>query len=180
MKKIDNEKILDVIYDLADNADMRIGEFIEKLEEEYGEAWIPEGIPEEIANELAEGRAAKKRERDAAKQSESESKAAEEIRRFREVFPDVKAENIPEEVWEAVSEGIPLAYAYALYKVESDGLSSYADEVNKRNSEKGAAAVSEGPTEPDYTKEQVENMSGKDVRRNYKGIVKAMKHWRFN
>ena len=64
MKRIDNEKILDMIYDLADGAGMRIDDFMAKLERDYGvEAPIPEGIPEEIALEIAEARELKKRER---------------------------------------------------------------------------------------------------------------------
>jgi hypothetical protein len=40
-------------------------------------------------------------------------------------------------------------------------------------------AVQNGNTEPSFTKEQVERMSGGDVRKNYKSILKAMKSWKF-
>ena len=55
-----------------------------------------------------------------------------------------------------------------------------AEETNRRNSEKGAAAKSEGSVEPGFTMEQVEKMDAPEVRRNYKGIIKAMKNWRIN
>lgn len=180
MKRINNEQILDTIYDLADGAGMRIDEFIAKLEEDFGER-LPdlENIPEEIANELIEAREAKKKARKEGRIKKSETEAAEEIARFREIFPDVKPEDIPESVWEDVSEGASLLHAYALYTVTQDSLTRHANDVNERNSKRGAAADSQGSTEPVFTKEQVEKMSGKDIKSNYKGILNAMKNWRF-
>ncbi|MBO4277696.1 MAG: hypothetical protein J5925_04810 [Clostridia bacterium] len=180
MKKINNEQILDMIYDLADAAGMRIDGFMEKLGEEYGVKAIPDGLPDEIAAELAEARELKKKERAAAKKAESENAAAAEIKRFREIFPGVNAEDIPEEVWEDVAAGADLPHAYAFYRIRGEGEKTYADEVNRRNSEKGAAAAGDGATEPAYTKDDVEKMSGGEVRKNYKNIVRAMKNWRFN
>lgn len=180
MKRINNEQILDTIYDLADAAGMRIDEFIAKLEEDFGEK-LPdlENIPEEIANELIEAREAKKKARKEGRIKKSETEAAEEIARFREIFPDVKPEDIPESVWDDVSEGASLLHAYALYTVTQDSLKRHANDVNERNSKRGAAADSQGSTEPVFTKEQVEKMSGKDIKSNYKGILNAMKNWRF-
>ena len=180
MKRINNEQILDIIYDLADGAGMRIDEFIAKLEEDFGEK-MPDldGIPEEIANELIEARETKKQARKESRIKKSDTEAAEEIARFRELFPDVKPEDIPESVWDDVTAGATLSHAYALYAVTQDSLKRHADDVNERNSKRGAEANSQGSTEPIFTKEQVERMSGKDIKSNYKGILNAMKNWRF-
>lgn len=181
MKRIDNEKILDMIYDLADGAGMRIDDFMAKLERDYGvEAPIPEGIPEEIALEIAEARELKKRERADRRKAESDTAAEAEIKLFRELFPDVSSDEIPDEVWEDVENGADLAHAYAFYALKNSSEREYAEGVNRRNSEKGAAAGGDGATEPVYSKEQVERMSGGDVRKNYKSIVRAMKSWKFN
>ena len=51
--------------------------------------------------------------------------------------------------------------------------------MNRRNGET-SAAVGDPAAEQEITKEQVERMSGKDVRKNYKNIIHAMKNWRFN
>ena len=57
MKTINNEKILDVIYDLADSNGMRIDRFLELIEEEFGAQPIStEGLPEEIVTELENAR----------------------------------------------------------------------------------------------------------------------------
>lgn len=181
MKKINNEQILDTVYDLADAAGMRIDAFLEKIEETFGESMPSlEGIPEDIAQELLTARESKKAMRKQSRQQKSEDEASAEIKRFRELFPDVSADDIPEEVWEDVANGSTLSHAYALYTVSQDSLKRYADNVNSRNSVKGAAASSDGSTEPIFTKEQVEKMSGKDVKNNYKGILNAMKNWRYN
>lgn len=181
MKRITNEQILDTIYDLADTAGMKIDAFIEKIEEAFGDPMPSlEGVPEEIAQELLAARESKKETRKQSRKQKSDAEASAEIKRFRELFPDVNAEDIPEEVWDDVASGSTLSHAYALYTVSQDSLKRYADNVNSRNSHKGAAASSDGSTEPVFTKEQVEKMSGKDVKSNYKGILKAMKSWRYN
>ena len=90
-----------------------------------------------------------------------------EIKRFRELFPDVSADTIPDEVWDDVQSGATLSHAYALYLASTNALARYADDVNKRNSSVGAYASSEGSTEPVFTKEQVEKMSNKDIKNNY-------------
>lgn len=181
MKRINNEQILDTVYDLADAAGMRIDEFLETLEERFGEETpLPDGIPEEIADELYAARASKKEERRKKRVAKSSEEAAEEIKRFREVFPEVAAESIPDEVWEDVAAGATLAHAYALYSVENELLNRHASGINMRNSQKSAAASSDGSTEPVFTREQVEKMDGKDIKNNYKGILRAMKSWRFN
>lgn len=181
MKRINNEQILDRIYDLADEAGMRIDDFMAKLEADYGEK-LPdlEGIPQEIAEELLSAREAKKEQKKQSRIEQSEKDAEEEIRKFREIFPDVKAEDVSDEVWERVANGETLAGAYALFLITEEKLNEYASDVNDKNSRRGAKAVSDGSTEPVFTKELVEKMSDKDVKSNYKGILKAMKNWKFN
>lgn len=180
MKKINNEQILDIIYDLADMNGIRIDELIERIEEEFGEQ-LPEldGIPEEIAEELKTARESKKEMRKQNRQKESEKETEAEIKVFRELFPEVATDEIPDEVWEDVAKGASLSHAYSLFLVKNEMLKKHAEGINERNSEKGAFANSDGSTEPVFTKEQVEKMSGKDVKSNYKGILKAMKNWRF-
>ncbi len=181
MKKINNEQILDTIYDLASAQGMRIDQFLEHIEDTFGDPMPDtEGIPEEIALELQNARNSKKEIRRKDRLEKNRKETAEDIKRFREIFPDVAAEDIPEEVWADVAQGTSLAHAYALYCMNRDMLDRYAQDVNTRNSKRGAFADSKGSTEPVFTKEQVERMSNKDIKSNYKGIIKAMKNWRFN
>ncbi len=181
MKRINNEQILDRIYDLADEAGMRIDDFMAKLEADYGER-LPdlEGVPQEIADELLSAREVKKEQKKQNRIKQSEADAEAEIKRFRELFPETKAEEIPDEVWDSVAQGESLAGAYALFLIAEERLKERASDVNDRNSRLSAKAVSDGATEPVFTKELVEKMSGKEIKNNYKGILKAMKNWKFN
>ena len=157
MKRVNNEVILDTIYDLADRAGMKIDAFLEKIEDTFGEP-LPDldGIPESIAAEVYSGRESKKEMRKQNRMKKDKEDAAEEIKRFRELFPDVAPDDIPQEVWDDVAKGASLSHAFALYTVQQNKLQSYAKDVNSRNSAKGAAAGSDGSTEPIFTKEQVE------------------------
>ncbi len=179
MKGINNEQILDTIYDLADSLGLRIDEFLERVEEEFGEQ-LPslEGLPESIVQELRDSRESKKELRRQSRIKKSADEKDAEIKRFREIFGNVEAESIPESVWEDVADGASLYHAYALYLVNKDMLDRHAESVNARNAESGAFASSDGATEQSFTKEQVEKMSGKDVKSNYKNIIKAMKSWK--
>lgn len=180
MKRINNEKILDTVYDLADSLGLRIDEFLDRVEEEFGEQPIDtNGLPENIVNELNQARDARKQQRKLARDQKSSEEISGDIRRFREVFKDVSADDIPDTVWEDVQNGASLVHAYALYLIESDRDSARAESINRKNGESGAAAGSDGSLEPVFTKEQVEKMSGKDVKKNYKNILKAMKNWRY-
>ncbi len=181
LKRINNEQILDTIYDLADGLGLRIDQFLERVEEEFGEQPInTDGLPEEVVNALDEARENKKSQRRQARAQKSSEEMSAEIKKFREIFPDVSADDIPETVWEDVQNGETLSYAYAYHLATSDALNRYADGINQRNSNAGAYASSDGATEPVYTKEQVEKMSGKEIKNNYKNILSAMKNWKFN
>ena len=181
MKRLNNEQILDIIYDLADANGMKITDFLAKVEEQFGEKQGSlEGLPQEIADELKAAREDKKALRKDIRQKQNKEEIMAEIKRFRELFPDVSPDDIPEEVWEDVSNGASLTHAYALFELSNANLNAHAKNVNELNSRRGAAAASDGSTEPSFTKEQVERMSGKDIKSNYKNILKAMKNWKFN
>ncbi len=180
MKRINNETILDTVYDLADANGLRIDEFMERLDEEFGEQPIDRtGLPENVIAELDAAKGYRAEQRKNARIQQSEAAMNEDIKRFRELFPEISAEDIPESVWAEVENGVSLAHAYALYTLTEESLKRIAEGVNRRNGGVDAKAVSAGSTEPTFTKEQVERMSGKDVKSNYKNILKAMKSWRY-
>ncbi len=180
MNRINNEQILDIVYDLADANGLRIDEFIDRLDEEFGEQPIDtEGLPENVIAKLDAAKGYRAEQRRAARARKNEESMSEDIKRFREIFPDVSADDIPESVWEEVQNGVSLAHAFALYTLSEENTKRIAESVNRRNGDIGARAESAGPTEPVFTKEQVEKMSNKDVKSNYKNILKAMKGWRY-
>ncbi|MBQ5837032.1 MAG: hypothetical protein IIW39_00025 [Clostridia bacterium] len=180
MKRINNEAILDTVYDLADANGLRIDRFLELIEEEFGEQPIDtEGLPEEVITELKNARINLKEQKKQLRLQKDNEAMAQDVRAFRESFPDVSADSIPDSVWEEVANGVSLPHAYALYEAVSSRLNERAESVNARNGNISEMSVQNGVTEPEFTKEQVEKMSGKDVRSNYKNILKAMKSWHF-
>jgi hypothetical protein len=175
-----NEQILDAIYDLADEKNMKIDDFILQMQADFeaGLSKSREGLPEEIIDELENARMLKKENRLSKKQSELSENIRNEAKRFKEVFPDVNPQDIPDSVWDTVAEGIPLLYAYALYTITEKLDSDYAGKVNNENSSRAAIKTGDGETEPSFTKEQVEAMSPKEISKNYKGILKSISKWK--
>ena len=159
MQRINNETILDTVYDLADAAGLRIDEFMRRVEETFGskEASL-DGLPEEVAQELIAARESKKQLARDRREKERESANSAEIRSFREIFPDVSADDIPEEVWDDVANGATLSHAYALYAARQSRLDDYAAGVNRRNGETSAAVG-----DPAAEQEIKDELEGKTV-----------------
>ena len=183
-KTITNDEILDAVYDIADARGIRIDEFIAQLQEDYAELpmkYADGELPEEVLAELESAKAMRREMRDSKRKSEEDAKLREDVAAFRELFPEVKPEDIPEEVWAEVSEGMDLKHAYALYALTGKQSGGHAEQVNRENAsraEGAVAAANDGSTEPSFTPEQVEKMSAKDVAKNYKSILQSFKNWR--
>ncbi len=177
---VSNDRILDAVYDLADICGMRIDEFILHLQEEYGDPeFETDGLPEEVVAELQNARTLRRESRDAKRKSEQDGMLREEVAAFRERFPEVRADDIPESVWAEVAAGMDLNHAFAFYLVSEKQDGGHADAVNYENAVRSAATVGDGSTEPVYSREEVERMSSKDVARNYKSILRSMTGWKF-
>lgn len=69
----------------------------------------------------------------AQQQNEAAAKRQADIKNFMEAFPDVKAENIPKEVWTAVAGGKTLVEAYALHEAARLKNELAAEKQNTKN-----------------------------------------------
>lgn len=179
MKTVNNETVLDVVYDLASGMGMRIGDFLDRLQADYGDPAIDTaGLPEEVVAELEHAKTLRKESRDAKRKQAETEQRDKDIAAFRQQFPDLSAGEIPEEVWEEVASGMDLLHAYAFYLMTKGKKGDHADAVNKGNLARSAPALGEGSTEPSFTREEVERMSQKDVKKNYKNILNSMRKWK--
>ena len=105
-----------------------------------------------------------------------------DIAHFEELFPEVKPEEIPNEVWQAVEAGESLTGAYAVFFVETlrkkeaeEKENAAAEEEHRR---KAPPRVKDGgERESVFDPEKVKNMSREEVRRHYGEILEAMKQW---
>lgn len=137
--------------------------------------------PEDVAKQLTAAEKTKSEHRKAKyEQSEKES-VDTQIGEFLKAFPGISPEEVPEEVWNEVKNGISLSHAYALWKLKSAGDTgtAKAEEINAANASR-ALPVANDRSEPlDFTKEDVEKMPSSAVKGNYKKILNSMKKWTF-
>ncbi len=92
------------------------------------------------------------------------------------LFPGVTEEDIPEEVWQSVKEGVPLSAAYALYERKQAVRANAAKAVNDRNA-KGSFGRTDPAPDGGFTPEEVRAMSPAEVHKNYAKIIASMRHW---
>ncbi len=100
-----------------------------------------------------------------------------ELGEFSELFPDTELKKIPQNVWDSVKEGLPLAAAYALYEKKTETGRALAHTVNQRNAERSSGAVGRENGSEYYSPAEVRKMSAAEVRKNYNTIIESMKKW---
>lgn len=113
--------------------------------------------------ELQEARAAAQRIRD-------------EYAEFGTLYPDVSVQSIPDDAWEDIRRGIPIAAAYALAERRRAHTAEVADEANKRNANRSSGEVS-GEAPSFFTAREVRAMTPAEVRENYRKILLSMPKW---
>ena len=101
-----------------------------------------------------------------------------EMGEFSSVFPEVKLESVPREVWESVKGGVPLAAAYALYEKKAIAHERLAQSVNAKNSEQSSGAIGKKYDSGYYSPAEVRKMSAAEVREKYNVIIESMKKWK--
>jgi hypothetical protein len=182
-QKYESDPRIQFVQGLAEMYGLTPEQYIEavKQQEEQAklDALIQQNIPQDVAQEILESR--KFREQWEAEQAQ---KQQEELQRmefmdFFQNYPDVKPEEIPQEVWERNTQGVPLKYAYMEYEHKNlkDRLGKL--EKNNSNSQSTAGSVT-GQGAPEgafFTREQVEKMSVAEVNRHWKAITESMKRW---
>ena len=114
----------------------------------------------------------------APEEDKSEKKMREDVAILRKLFPALKPEEIPDEVWDKVREGEGLAASYALYFLIGLKEKERIEEQNRKNEEKAPPRIKSGKTpEEYYTPETVKHMTPAEVRRHYAAILKSMDSW---
>lgn len=102
----------------------------------------------------------------------------EDIALFRSLFPEVKGEQIPQEVWDRVEAGESLAASYALFAVQKFREEEKISRINEENGKKAPPPVEGGSAEGDYfSPEAVKNMSRSEIRKHYDKILSSMEKW---
>lgn len=126
-----------IIAELAKLNNISEAEAIQNLRDNIEKAKIEEikansDIPDEVAKELLEARRIKAEYAEKQKTEESNK----EFTDFVKDYPNVKAEEIPQEVWETQKQGVPLKYAYQSYLLGQMMKENQILKQNASNSEK--------------------------------------------
>ncbi|MBQ3075352.1 MAG: hypothetical protein IJC26_04720 [Clostridia bacterium] len=117
-------------------------------------------------------------EEEVQEQVSPEQRMEEDIELFRALFPEVKGEEIPQEVWDRVEQGESLAASYALFAVKKYRQEQRVSRVNEENGKKAPPPVEGGDKEGEYfSPEAVKNMSRNEIRKNYDKILSSMEKW---
>ena len=103
----------------------------------------------------------------------------EDIALFHSMFPEVKGEDIPEEIWEAVENGESLSAAWALYTLCQEREQEKIRKKNRENEEKAPPRIHTKGEEDDYfSPDAVRSMSRREIQQNYRAILKSMEKWK--
>ncbi len=136
----------------------------------------PEKETEEKSESISE-EAANENENEA--DTSDESFVKEDIKRLKETFPDIKQEDIPNEVWESVKKGESLSGAYALYFVKQLKAKADIERINELNRKKAPPKIKhDGGDETYFSPEEVRSMSEAQVRKHYNAILASMDNWK--
>lgn len=106
-------------------------------------------------------------------------KLNEEYSNFKELFPDIKISELPDEVEKSVNTGVPLDAACALHKVRREAAEKKAAEVNESNRKLSAGAVRKS-TSNYLTIEEISAMSQLEVRKNFDLVLESLQNLKNN
>lgn len=171
------KRMAEIIEELAENEGKSPERFLLGIVESAEKARIDKfnSLPPEIQSEIAEAEEAKRYSRAEKRRARDMRRFDEQLAAFTGAFPGVRAEDIPEKVWQDVADGIPLAYAYA-YERMTAGKTS--DDINAEN-EARSLPVSPGRAEQtSFTESEVEKMTPAAVKSNFARIIDSMRKWR--
>lgn len=174
----------------------RLGMTVEQLiendkryeEQERLNELIQKNIPKEYAEKLLKVDELEKWKHQTEQERQEEIKKREEEQRkqqmyqeFFQMYPDVKPEQIPAEVFQMVRDGHRLAAAYAIYENKLLKQQYQTQQANQKNAESSTgSAKSQGSTGGFISREQFEanKTNQKWVIANLDLIEKSRKQWK--
>lgn len=153
----------------------------QQMEQEMIEELSNQQIPEHIARRLIESEKKEKQWQQERAMLEQQQQKERNMLDFITAFPNVKAEEIPVEVWKNVESGIPLKYAYIehQYKLIQNG-----QETQKKNQENADISTGSVKGKLDITNDHItaETFEAKKhdqswVKKNFTKIMESRAKW---
>lgn len=140
----------------------------------------PAGDPESTPEESAAQDVTEAGSGDSAPADPGEEEIARlknDVALLLELFPKLKADAVPQEVWDRVREGDSLSAAYCLWLVKTVKEKKRIGEVNEKNRAASLPKLDTGSDEGFFTREAVKRMSQEQIRKNLDSILRSMDSW---
>jgi hypothetical protein len=145
LKQLETDPRLSFVEEMANAYGMSPQQYIEAVkeaqEQERLNQLIEQNIPEEYAREMLESRKFREQFESEKRHKEQEERQMREYQDFFETFPNVKVEDISQETWLKVNQGVPLKYAYMEHENSILKREKNAQEVNAKNAETSTGSV---------------------------------------
>ena len=134
--------------------------------------------PTDMAQELARLREQVTSLRETlASQKAAYQRAGAEYAEFFTLFPAVSLSALPDDVWQSVQKGVPLAAAYALEERRAAVQAEKAQKVNQINREKSSGALNPTGNSDNFSLAEVRDMTPAEVRANFDKIMESVTQW---
>lgn len=108
--------------------------------------------------------------------AQREERISREYTEFLELYPETPIASLPQEVWQEVEKGTPLAAAYALAERKRSLRVGRAADSNTSNRTRSAGAVRNAES-IEFSPAEVRAMSSQEVRANLSKIMRSMQKW---
>lgn len=189
-EKYDSSKpVLSFVEELAKDAGYQdVNQYLEAAREWKRQQQLEEltsnNIPEDIAKEIMENRQFREQYKIKEAQIQEQERQTKEYDLFLKSYPDVKADQIPEEVWNEFTSGKSLVDAYAKYEnnLLKQELAKYreteaAKQKNAENSQASTGSVTGQGAANDklYSLDELKNLSTEDTMKNYSKVMESWK-----
>ncbi len=158
----------------SDETDLPMGEADEPAPPELPS----DNPPTDMAQELARLREQVTSLRETlASQKAAYQRAGAEYAEFFTLFPAVSLSALPDDVWQSVQKGVPLAAAYALEERRAAVQAEKAQKVNQINREKSSGALNPTGNSDNFSLAEVRDMTPDEVRANFDKIMESVTQW---
>lgn len=164
-------------------------EAVKKAQEEAEiQSHIDKGIDPEIAKELAEAKKFRQQYKQEQLTKQQQEKQKQDFKEFLDTYPDIKAEDIPPQVWAEVDKGTPLKIAYGLHenailkaKLAEYEKGSKTQQINATNAESSTGSVTGNGSPNDgfisYDTFEANKNDRNWVMKNFKQISESRAKW---
>ena len=164
----------DLPMEESDETDLPAGEADEPAPPELPS----DNPPTDMAQELARLREQVTSLRETlASQKAAYQRAGAEYAEFFSLFPAVSLSALPDDVWQSVQKGVPLAAAYALEERRAAVQAEKAQKVNQINREKSSGALNPTGNSDNFSLAEVRDMTPDEVRANFDKIMESVTQW---